>query len=112
MPQERRRYERAAVRMQVHAVTAEGVVHCTADNLSAGGALLCGAPAIEVGSDLIVVLRLRGHPWHVRARVLRVQRDEQGQPVLAVTFPMIAPRVQDLIQGYVLSQLRQEGRAS
>lgn len=110
--EERRQHERAVVSMQVHVVTPAGVVHCIADNLSAGGALLCGAPALDAGSDLVVVLRLRGHAWHVRARVLRVQRDDSGQSATAVAFPGILPKVQDLIQSYVLSRLRHPGRVS
>jgi hypothetical protein len=57
-------------------------------------------------------LRLRGHPWHVRARVVRVQNAGSDNVAVAVCFPAIVPRVQDLIQSYVLSRLRQGARAS
>lgn len=97
--------------MAVHVVTSAGVVQCIADNLSAGGALLTGVSELDVGTDFVVVLRLRGHPWHVRARVLRIQHDAAGRVSVGVAFPGILPRVQDLIQSYVLSQLR-SGRAS
>jgi hypothetical protein len=98
--------------MPVHVVTPGGVLPCLAENLSAGGALLSGAPILEPGTDLVVVLRLRGHPWHVRARVVRVQEAGSASAKMAVCFPGILAKVQDLIQSYVLTQLRKGARAS
>lgn len=109
--QERRRHERATVRLLVQVVTADRVATYMAENLSAGGALLLDGPALPAGTELSLALKLRGDTWHVRARVLRVERDHGGHPALAVAFPGIVPRVQDLIQSHVLGCLRKRARS-
>ena len=97
--------------MLVQVVTAERVATYMAENLSAGGALLTDGPELPVGTELSLSLKLRGDTWHVRARVVRVERDPAGHPAVAVAFPSIVPRVQDLIQSHVLSCLRKNARS-
>jgi len=109
--QERRRHERADVRMLVQVVSADRVASYMAENLSAGGALLREGPELPAGTELNLALKLRGDTWHVRARVVRVDRDADGRPAIAVAFPSIVPKIQDLIQSHVLSCLRKSARS-
>ena len=108
---ERRKHERASVRMLVQVVSADRVATYMAENLSAGGALLLDGPELPRGTELSLALKLRGDTWHVRARVVRVERDAAGRMAIAVAFPSIVPRVQDLIQSHVLGCLRKNTRS-
>lgn len=109
--EERRKHERATVRMLVQVVSADRVATYMAENLSAGGALLLDGPELPRGTELSLALKLRGDTWHVRARVLRVERDASGRVAIAVAFPSIVPRVQDMIQSHVLGCLRKNARS-
>jgi hypothetical protein len=109
--EERRKHERARVCMLVQVVSADRVASYMAENLSAGGALLLDGPELPRGAELSLALKLRGDTWHVRARVVRVERDASGRVAVAVAFPSIVPRVQDLIQSHVLQCLRKNARS-
>ena len=96
--------------MLVQVVSADRVASYLAENLSASGALLSDGPELALGAELNLSLKLRGDTWHVRGRVVRVHRDQDGRVAIGVSFPSIVPKVQDLIQNHVLSCLRKNAR--
>ena len=107
---ERRTHDRAKVSMLVQVVSADRVASYLAENLSASGALLSDGPELPLGAELSLALKLRGDTWHVRGRVVRVQRDAEGRVAIGVVFPSLVPKVQDLIQNHVLGCLRRQSR--
>jgi hypothetical protein len=76
-----------------------------ARNLSAGGALLTGGPALHAGRDLKLMLPLRGRELVLHARVLRADKDALGGASAALAFRAVPTFVQDLIQNHVLGAL-------
>ena len=96
--------------MLVQVVSADRVASYLAEDLSASGALLSDGPELPLGAELNLALKLRGDTWHVRGRVVRVQRDQDGRVSIGVSFPKVVPKVQDLIQNHVLGCLRKNAR--
>jgi hypothetical protein len=81
-------------------------VACMAKDLSASGALLVGPAGLAPGTAVRVTLPVGVHSLTVWAKVVRLHEDERGETGLAVRFVDVHPRVQDLIQTYVLARLR------
>ncbi len=75
------------------------------ENLSAGGALLIGAPVPAVGTRLRLVLRVGAIPADpIEARV--THRTAGSQPGFAVAFVELEASLQDLVQDVVLATLQ------
>ena len=75
-------------------------------NLSAGGALLVGDAGFVVGDTIALSLELPGCGHvSVGARVVRVETNDQGNPVFAITFPGIDAALEDAIHNAVLNHL-------
>jgi hypothetical protein len=71
-------------------------------DLSAGGALLTGGPALPIGREARVLLPMLGRDLVLRGRVMRSATDAGGQPCIGVCFRGVPTFVQDLIQNQVL----------
>ena len=107
MNQERRSWPRAEAPARVFLVPADSGAPITyrARNLSAGGALLTGGPALHAGRELKLMLPLRGRELVLHARVLRSDMDALGAACAALAFRAVPTFVQDLIQNHVLGEL-------
>jgi hypothetical protein len=73
-----------------------------ARDLSAGGALLTGGPALPIGREARVMFAMRGRALVLHGRVLRSATDAGGGPCFGVCFRGVPTFVQDLIQNHVL----------
>lgn len=105
---ERRAGPRAAVKIPVCVLwRGSGPTEYVAENLSAGGALLTGGPALVPGADVRVALPVGSLMLHVQARVVHLRTNEHGAVGSAVRFIDLCPNVQDIIQSHVLAFLRQ-----
>ena len=107
MNQERRTWPRSEAPARAFVVPADAgaPIGYRARNLSAGGALLSGGPALHAGRELKLMLPLHGRELVLHARVLRADKDALGGPVAALAFRAVPTFVQDLIQNYVLRVL-------
>ena len=76
-------------------------------NVSAGGVLLSGGPAITQRTPVVVLLRLSGLE-ELRLAGFVVRRDVQFDDAIAVKFRGVAPDVQDMLQGAVLMSLERK----
>lgn len=77
-------------------------------NLSAGGALLEGDGGFVVGDTIEILIELPGYDYvSMDARVLRVEKNERGNPIFAVTFPGIDAALEDAIHNAVLDHLEE-----
>jgi len=75
-------------------------------NLSAGGALLEGDGGFIVGDTVEISLELPGYDYvSMGARVVRVEMNERGNPVFAITFPGIDAALEDAIHNAILNHL-------
>jgi hypothetical protein len=73
-----------------------------ARDLSAGGALLTGGPALPIGREARVMFPILGRDLILHGRVLRSATDAAGVPCIGVCFRGVPTFVQDLIQNHVL----------
>ncbi len=107
MNQERRSWPRAEAIARIYLVPGDAgaPIAYKARNLSAGGMLLAGGPALSMGRDLKLMLPLRGRELVLHARVLRSDKDALGAPCAALAFRAVPTFVQDLIQNHVLGAL-------
>ncbi len=110
---ERRRHPRTLSHTEAVVKAKSGIHHYDVSNLSAGGALLIGEPALREGERVEVILRLPLYPEvRVQANVVRCVRDEGGNEI-AVTFVHVDDRTEDHIQAALLSEIERsqtEGR--
>ncbi len=110
---ETRRWRRGAPAATARISTAGGhpVGHYKVDNLSAGGALLVGAPPVPVGSYVSIELRLPARlPVKVAAVVVRHEEDTDGGAAFAVLFHRVPSDVEDMIQQAGVEALEKERR--
>jgi hypothetical protein len=76
-------------------------------NLSAAGALLTGAPSVQVGDSVLVRIEVQGHaPVVVNARVKR-RAETEDVTALALEFRHRSPDTEDAIQEAVLWALEE-----
>lgn len=105
-PQERRAWPRASLRLRIWALAESSKpVAYTAQNLSAGGAMVGEGPPLTLGRELKIMLPLRGRDLVLHARVVRSEPDAQGRPSASITFRSMPTFVQDLIENHVLRLL-------
>jgi CheY-like chemotaxis protein len=110
--EDRRRHARAPVATSVTVHRGEeriGVYRLI--NLSAGGVVLAGHPALAVGEQVQVLLRLGERTLRAEATVLREAQNGQGT-ARALAFPDLPPDDEDLIQSAVLRALEDARGAS
>lgn len=104
---ERRKWPRAQFSAMARVSLSDGPIEVFGlHNLSAGGALLVGDAGFVVGDTIALSLELPGC-GHVNmsARVVRVETNDQGNPVFAITFPGIDAALEDAIHNAVLNHL-------
>lgn len=102
---ERRRYPRTPINSTVLVSLPTLVREYELRNLSAGGALLSGAPLLETGTMVDLILRLPGMPvMRVEAEVIRHVGGVDGLS-MALVFHHETDVVEDQIQGALLAEL-------
>jgi CheY-like chemotaxis protein len=109
---ERRQHPRAQLAANVVVLKGEqriGVYRVI--NLSAGGLMLAGDPALNVGDTVEVILRLGDRTVRAHASVLRETRTGHGG-VSALAFRDLAADAHDLVQSAVLRALEDARGAS
>lgn len=108
VPVEQRSWPRAPVELLVRVLShgANAPRRYITDNLSAGGALLVDGPALEVGTEVQVLLMLGRRTLAVRAQVVRTQQYGQHGLASAVRFLDVSAKNQDMIQTFVLASLK------
>jgi len=106
---ERRKWPRAQFSAMARVCLADGPSEVFGiHNLSASGALLEGDGGFVAGDTVELSLELPGCV-HVsmNARVVRVETNERGNPVFAITFPGIDAAIEDAIHNAVLEHLEE-----
>lgn len=98
---ERRRYDRAAIRVGVRVKTENGYKHFTSENLSAGGVFLLSKEAAEEESELEMELFIPSVSLPVKAKGEVVWNQRQEPSGFAVRFTEIADSSRKLI-GWVV----------
>ncbi len=102
---ERRRYPRTPINSTVMVSLPTLVREYDLRNLSAGGALLSGAPLLSTETMVDLILRLPGMPvMRVEAEVIRHVADGDGIS-MALVFHHETDVVEDRIQGALLAEL-------
>src|SRR6266481_5794442 len=83
-----------------------GLVHCSVEDLSIGGALLRGPPEVALGLRTRLSLLFEGdEPLVIEAELVRWSRDEGSSGTLAVAFHDLSAGQEDLIQDVLLKAL-------
>lgn len=100
---ERRRYDRASIRVGVRVKTEAGFKHYSSDNLSAGGIFLLTNEPIEEESVLEMELYIPSVSLPVRAKGEVVWKQRQQPRGFAVKFTEIADGARKLI-GWVVKR--------
>jgi c-di-GMP-binding flagellar brake protein YcgR len=100
---ERRRYDRASIRVGVRVKTEDGFKHYSSDNLSAGGVFLLAQDSPEEESVLEMELFIPSVSLPVRAKGEVVWRQRQEPRGFAVKFTEIAEGSRKLI-GWVVKR--------
>lgn len=100
-PRERRRWPRAEVPAIAHLIRRERWLgNYAVDDLSAGGAALIGAPRLEAGDEVDVILHVYGEtPVALSARVARAP----AGGTVALAFSRASPQLEERLNATVLA---------
>jgi len=103
---ERRRYPRTLSPTDAVVHDGRGVQRYVVSNLSVGGGLFVGGPALRVGSRVDLILRLPLYPEvRLQGNVIRCTTNDEGAIEIAMEFVHIDDRTEDHIQSALLSEL-------
>jgi uncharacterized protein (TIGR02266 family) len=94
---ERRRYDRATIRVGVRVKTENGFRHFSSDNLSAGGIYLLSKETVEEESELEMELFIPSVSLPIKAKGEVVWNQRQDPSGFAVRFTEIAESSRKLI---------------